>query len=345
MEICKKSLIISELSQLIDLAKSDRSKGYLFKIKLYNKIISYLKESTELIKSTEEVLVILRKNGMKLPNEKPPNWTSSSLIKIDKIINEGSLGLVISEKSQIIQKLSTIAEIGPSKALELYDKGITGLDDLRNKLLEDSDLINRKQKIGLRHYADLKLKIPRNEMIIWENSLKKVVSEIIKAETIPIDIIYMELAGSYRRGKTVSGDIDFYLSLSSIPKGLMKKIANCLIKENYIIENDFFSLGEKKLMAICKLGEGNIARHLDIFIYPKDQAPFALLYATGSGEFNIKMRKIAIKQGYSLSDKGISKIKDTIPDNKIGTEFIKYEEDIFKFLGICYIPPPLRTAT
>ena len=245
--------------------------------------------------------------------------------------------------------LSGIAEIGPSKGLELYNKGITSLDDLRTKLLEDPNLINRKQKIGLRHYADLKLKIPRKEMTIWENSLKKLVSKIIKAETIPIDIIYMELAGSYRRGKTESGDIDFYLSLSSIPKGLMRKIANQLIKEKYIIEDDFFSLGDKKLMAISKLGEGNIARHLDIFIYPKEHAPFALLYATGSGEFNIRMRKIAIKQGYSLSDKGLSKIKDTKSNNEIGKEdidiidLIDCEEDIFKFLGIGYIAPHLRT--
>ena len=213
MSGCKKELIVSELTQVVDLSRSERSTGYRFKIIQYQKIVNYLKLSNRIISTTEEVLEILRENGMKLPKEKPPNWTSSSLIKIDKIIKEGSLGLVISEKSQIIKTLTSIAEIGPSKALELFNKGITSLDSLRQELLLDSDLINRKQKIGLRHYCDLKEKIPRNEMIIWENSLKRLVLDMLMEDkSINVDkndICYMELAGSYRRGKLESGDIDF----------------------------------------------------------------------------------------------------------------------------------------
>ena len=59
-------------------------------------------------------------------------------------------------------------------------------------------------------------------------------------------------------------------------------------------------------MGICKLDAKSLHRRIDIKVYPHDQYAFALLYFTGSGNFNIRMRTNALKQGYSLSDFGLT---------------------------------------
>ena len=47
--------------------------------------------------------------------------------------------------------------------------------------------------------------------------------------------------------------------------------------------------------------------HLDIIETTKEDYPFALLYFTGSGPFNVKMRKQALSLGYSLNEYGLVK--------------------------------------
>ena len=69
-----------------------------------------------------------------------------------------------------------------------------------------------------------------------------------------------------------------------------------------------FSLGSTKFMGIGKIKD--FYRHIDIFYYSQKEYPFALLFATGSGQFNIEMRSYAVKHGYSLSDKELKNLKD-----------------------------------
>ena len=70
-------------------------------------------------------------------------------------------------------------------------------------------------------------------------------------------------------------------------------------------------------------------RRIDIKVYPPEQYAFALLYFTGSDHFNRSMRYYAKKlgwegnrrQGYSLSDKGITwATYDKVPPSR------KYEK-------------------
>ena len=47
--------------------------------------------------------------------------------------------------------------IGPAKAKELFDSGITSIEDLKH----NQDGLNKSQKIGLKHFEDFELRIPR----------------------------------------------------------------------------------------------------------------------------------------------------------------------------------------
>lgn len=337
--------IVKEFNLLIDKALSDKDKGWQFKVKNYRKVVSILKvnDVDREVKTTQEVLELLRHGGIKLPNETPPQWRSKILIKVDKILTEGSLNIVLDEATRVTKELCQIPGIGPSKAKKLYHQGITSINQL---ITSGDDLINEKQKIGLRHYQDLAEKIPRDEMEIWETSLLELCREVLGE-----NILTVCLAGSFRRGLSQSGDIDCYLCVKN-EKGVLKEIYETLLNDEYVVEENIFSLGKKKMMAVARLPflEDTKARHLDVFVYPEKQYPFAILYATGSGEFNVKMRNVAIKQGYSLSDQGIkvgdNKGEDIGQDlihSKIGKDMIETEKDIFKFFGMEYIEPNDRT--
>lgn len=62
----------------------------------------------------------------------------------------------------------------------------------------------------------------------------------------------------------------------------------------------------------------------------------ALLYFTGSGSFNKKMRSVAINAGYLLNEYGLFK-RDTKKMIKV-----KSEKDIFDILNMEYLEPQFR---
>ena len=68
-------------------------------------------------------------------------------------------------------------------------------------------------------------------------------------------------------------------------------------------------------------------------VYFRDQ--FGNFHKLSTKDFNKKMRQIAKNKGYTLSEYELV--------NKKGKQFIaKSEKDIFKKLGMEYLPPKLR---
>ena len=84
----------------------------------------------------------------------------------------------------------------------------------------------------------------------------------------------------------------------------------------------------------------SISRRLDLLVIPAEQFPCALLYFTGSGDFNVAFRKHALKLGYTLNEHEM-KLTGKIPDAKPVPKF-KFEADIFTFLGLEYKEPQER---
>ena len=118
--------------------------------------------------------------------------------KIDEILETGKLrkleNIRADDKSTAINLLTRVSGIGPAKAKELVDAGIMNLDDLE----KHKDKLNHAQLIGLKHFHDFEVKIPREEVKELFESVKKV------ADSIDEEYM-MEVCGSYRRGAKSSG--------------------------------------------------------------------------------------------------------------------------------------------
>ena len=90
------------------------------------------------------------------------------------------------------------------------------------------------------------------------------------------------------------------------------------------------------------MGRDGSGRRIDIMYTKPGEYPFAILYFTGSKDFNQMMRKEANDKGYSLNEYNIEKFGD---DPKVKTVIdpeqvsIKEEKDIFNFLEMGYVEP------
>ena len=314
------------LEKLTILADEKKSKNEIFRYRAYKNAIQSIKDYDNDINDIKDLDKI---SGL--------SKTGSIRKKIIELINTGNISQIqnIGNEINIIQELSNIYGVGPSKANELVNKyEIKSIEDLKNKYKNDNSILNNKQKIGLDYYEDLLKRIPQKEMIKHEDFIIKFIKNI----DINNDLIY-EITGSYRRGAIDSGDIDVLCSTKNNNTELFNKIIEDLESEKYIQET--LAKGDKKFMGICKLPRYRSSRRLDMIYTKKEYYPFALLYFTGSGQFNVDMRNHAITLGYSLSEYGLKKDGEFIDNNG---KLFETEEDIFKFLRIKYIKPKDRKA-
>jgi DNA polymerase beta len=245
-------------------------------------------------------------------------------VKVMDIVNTGTCPAYekIKNIKDAREDLLLISGVGPKKAKELVDGGITTIDELR-KSSKLPELLNDKQLIGLKHYEDILERIPQSEIDNHDLYLKDVLREIDPCAE-------MTIAGSYRRRAKDSGDIDVLLKGDS---KLYKRFIQVLEDKGYLYET--LAKGVKKYNGMCKLIDGLTFRRIDIMITKPKEYPFAILYFTGSKDFNTLMRQHALDRGLSMNEYSLKHITDK---SVVDHEF-KVEQDIFDYLEYEYVEP------
>lgn len=140
----------------------------------------------------------------------------------------------------------------------------------------------------------------------------------------------VEAAGSLRRGMETVGDLDFLVA-SSKPEPIMKWFTQM----EGIVE--VTAHGDTKSSVRFEGG-----MQADLRVVPSEQFYFALHHFTGSKDHNVRMRQKALSMGLSLSEWGLRPEEEKDSSRSKGTVEAHSEEDIFKTLGLAYIPPSLR---
>lgn len=140
----------------------------------------------------------------------------------------------------------------------------------------------------------------------------------------------VEAAGSLRRGMETVGDLDFLVA-SSKPEPIMEWFTQM----EGIVE--VTAHGDTKSSVRFEGG-----MQADLRVVPPEQFYFALHHFTGSKDHNVRMRQKALSMGLSLSEWGLRPEEEKDSSRSQGTVEAHSEEDIFKTLGLAYIPPSLR---
>ncbi len=314
-----KDIIIKELDTL---RRADIARREHFSAKAYAKVIEQLRAMSTPIQSINDVKGVA-------------GVGKNIKLKIQEILETGSLKAATEARKETnlesLEILQGIHGVGPVKAKQLVEtKGIKTIADLRKTLAGDSDLLNDVQKMGLKYYEDAIERIPRQEMAMHEALILTALDPRFTGVVV----------GSYRRGAVSSGDIDVLLML---PDTLSKKeqgqlfldTIQMLKESDYIV--DTLAQGPKKFLGYVRL-EGEKARRLDLLMTPEEEFAYAILYFTGSQNFNVAFRSYALEKGYTLNEHTLKPVKEGVPP----VPPMKTEEDIFAFLGLEYVEPEQR---
>ena len=270
-----------------------------------------------------------------------PNIGTTVMEKLNEYVNTGKIQLIEEEKNNPVNVLTDVYGIGPKKAAELVTvHGIQSIAQLRSR----TDLLNDVQRVGLKYYEDILLRIPRAEIELYRGAFSG--ASVASNATC-------EIVGSYRRGASESGDIDVIItsacasSASSTGKDKgasehpFELFVNHLIERNVIIE--VLSRGACKCLVIAKIGQESSARRVDFLFSPKEEYPFALLYFTGSKLFNTMMRQSALDLGFTMNEHGFSLLQHGVKTPVHSSSF-KTEKCVFDFLNMEYVSPDKRNT-
>lgn len=263
---------------------------------------------------------------------------------LDKIIPKG-----IISHTKLFAQLLKVQGFGMVKVRKLLREH--KIKDFAHfiRLVKSGEIeLTHEQLTGVKYYKDLTTPIEHSEMI----KINEIFQHFAKLTDKKLSVI---MVGSFRRKRPFSNDIDLLLSHPEI------KTQRDLARGRYKTQlRDFYTLlknagiiiadlktgsliqgenGEKRLLSaevIIKTKESPIAHKVDMKFYPMENFFTALVYFTGSKDFNEKLRRIAKRKGYKLSDFEMKRVSD---NKKIP---IKSEEDIFTALDQEYIPPEKR---
>ena len=315
------------------LTKLLAAQGEVFKSRAY-------KKAEETVRGIREDIVEVNQLKGK------PGIGETILEKLQEYMNTGTLKLLEREKGKPEYIFAEIHGVGPKKAKDLVEKGVTTIAELRER---QNELLNDVQKKGLRHFEDIQLKIPRAEIDEYKAIFQEAFNKATKGSDAKLEIV-----GSYRRGAVQSGDIDviitatdpqmfpnFTKELESTNTILSEPRSGSTTNDGIILEK--LSCGKTKCLVITKLPRHKHARRVDFMYTSPEEYPFAVLYFTGSKTFNTVMRGNALKMGFSLNEHGIYKKQPGKDKEEKVDQVFKDEKDIFTFLQMDYKEPTERS--
>ena len=306
------------------LAELLESKGVEWKPQAYRKAA----RSLQALK--EDVAKIYKEGGIKGLDE-IPGIGKGIAKRIEQYLKTGKISefekLKKSEKVDLGQ-LTEVISMGPKRADYLYKHlGIKTVKDLEKaakagKIAKLPTFGETSQKDILESIKFYKQRaqssrIPLAKALPIAKKIEKRISALKETKRF-------EIAGSIRRKRDTVRDIDL-LAISNKPEVLMNSFTSMPDIQKVLAK------GSTKSEVLLKRGI-----QADLRVIKPESFGAAFLYFTGPKEFNIWMRKIAIRKSYKLSEYGLFNRKtDKLIEGR-------NEKKIFKLLGIKYLTPEER---
>lgn len=290
-----------------------------FKIRAY-------KNGSEIIENYGDDIIQITKDG-KLGELKGIGKALAS--KIEEIVETGKLTYLDELKLEFPDTffdLFEISNLGPKKIKKLYDNlRIDSIDKLEascknNEISKVSGFGKKSVEAILESISFRK----SNSKFFRTGDIAPIAESILEFLRQLPQTSQAEIAGSYRRGKEIVHDIDFIVAT---------KLPVEIINEFTEMPEVAQVISKGKTKSSVRLNNG---LQCDLRAVKNSEFPFALNYFTGSKAHNVKMRSLAIKNGYSLNEYALNS------KTKTNEDVINDESDLYKALGLSFIHPALR---
>jgi DNA polymerase (family 10) len=299
----------------------DLSGGNFFKIRAYRRAARAIKDLSEDIEkvSEEGKLTDIEGVGSGIAKKIEEYLTTGKMTKLEEVSKDIPESLF---------ELLQIRDLGPRTINILHKElGVENLQDLKKVI--KSGAFAKIEGLGDKKAEKILENIKFYEEKTGEarrftlGEVTPIVQVLLKKLNELKSIKRVSPAGSLRRMKETVGDIDILVETDKPEKVINEFVSFPEIEK--VLE-----AGKTKVSVILK----GIDIQMDIRIIPSESYGAALLYFTGSKDHNVKIRGLAIKKGLKINEYGVFRNEKMVAG--------KSEEEIYKLLGMTYIPPELR---
>ncbi len=309
-----------------ELANTFRTIGDLLEIKGENiyKILAYRKAADSLSNLGQDVNEIWRQGKL----TEVDGVGKAIAEKIDELLTTGHLEFLDKLEKEVPPSLTEelrVPDLGPKKvALFWKELGITDLSQLESAARAGKlrNLPGMGEKSEAKIIAGIEALGRRTTRIpIWK--AWPFAQELLEYLGNVKGVKAVEVGGSLRRMRATVGDIDILAAAHDSHD----------VMEAFVNRKDVARvLGKGETKSSVEFTHGLQAQ---LWVHPPEHWGTALVYATGSKDHNVRLREYALKQGFSLSEHSLQR--------KDGSEVTcEREEDVYKTLGLPFIPPELR---
>jgi DNA polymerase (family 10) len=249
--------------------------------------------------------------------------------KIDELLSTGKLGFLEKLKKEVPEELASwlqVPSLGPKKISLIWKTlNITTLAQLEaaakaGKLRGLPGMGTKSESAILEGLASLARRSGRIPL----GRAYPLAMEIVRVLKGVKGVTAVEPAGSLRRMRSTVGDLDILVAAKD-SAAVMEAFVN--------LKGVSRVLGKGETKSSIEFTDGVRAQ---VWVHPPERFGTALQYATGSKDHNVKLRQIALDKGLSLSEHALTKVKGK------GEILCATEEEVYKTLGLPWIPPELR---
>ncbi|MEI8349767.1 MAG: DNA polymerase/3'-5' exonuclease PolX [Candidatus Omnitrophota bacterium] len=309
-DICR---ILREIATLLELEGSNS-----FRIRAYERAAQIIEDLTQ------DLLALVQEGNLTTL----PGIGNDLADKITELVTTGKLKFYEELKKKIpagVVAMTEIPGLGPKTVKKIYETlHIENIPQLaqaaRQGKLRILEGIREKTEENILRGIELLEKGSARTPLHFAFRLAEEFFEVLR----PMEEVgAIEIAGSLRRRKDTVRDIDI-LVVSKKPLPVMARFTSCESVQNVLVK------GETKSSVVTKEN----GMQVDLRVVEKSCFGSALLYFTGSKEFNIKIRQLALKYGLKMNEYGVFKKEKCVAG--------KTESAIFSLLHMAFIPPELR---
>ena len=282
----------------------------VFKVRAYERAAKHLEELPVPVSGLDEKALLA-----------VPGIGSKIASKIASILQTGTFPELEELQGKIPESLPVLLKlegVGPKTVHTLWMRlGIESIDDLERAARQRR--IRAVKGFGEKKEAEFLRSIARFRAAATRMRRDEADAVVARATSV-LTPGKFEVAGSYRRGKSTVGDID--IATMEAPQAVNPRVRS--------IADEVIEAGDQRTSIRC------LGQRVDLRFTDPGSFGSMLLYLTGSKEFNIHLREIAIGKGLKLNEYGLEERAGG------GLHTFADEASLFSFLGLPPIPPELR---
>ncbi|MFL5346045.1 MAG: DNA polymerase/3'-5' exonuclease PolX [Hyalangium sp.] len=309
-------------------AKILRDVSLLLQLKGENtfKVRAYDTAADRLTGMTQDLTILVREGRL----QELPGIGQGLAEKISELVTTGRLGFYEELKAEFppgLLELLQLPDMGPKKVMALFKElTVSNVAELE-KACRDGR-VRQLKGFGAKSEAKILEGIAVYQRV---HGKRKLLGDVLptvdglleRLKAVP-GVIRVSPAGSVRRRAETVGDVDLLASAAQAGP-VLDALANA--------PGVAVLIGKGESKCSVRMTEGDL--QVDLRVLPDEDFATALHHFTGSKAHHVRLRGIGQDQGYKISEWGVH--------DKDGKKLpIRDEADLYRLLGMQYVPPELR---